>query len=79
MTASDDHLAHLFTFNAETKESSIEYTINHKKEIFSLGLHPLNYLAFAVSKDNNWSFHDFNTQSCVLMNEDFVQSDFSLR
>lgn len=79
ITASDDHLAYFFDINTETKESTIQYTINHKKEIIGLGLHPLNYLVFAASKDNNWSFHDLQNESCILINEEFTKSDFQFR
>ena len=79
LTASDDHLAYFFDVNRQTKENSLQYTINHKKEIVGLSLHPLNYLVFAASKDNIWSFHDLQNQSCVLINEDFAKSDFNLR
>jgi len=79
MTASDDHLAYFFDINTETKESTIQYTINHKKEVVGLALHPLNNLVFAASKDKTWSFHDLHNQSCVLINEDFASSDFNLR
>jgi WD40 repeat protein len=79
MSASDDHLAYFFDVNTETKETKVHYTITHKKEIFSLALHPLNQLVFAASKDKTWSFHDLENQTCLMINEDFANSDFNLR
>lgn len=79
MTASDDHLAFLFDVNNETKETKVHYTITHKKEVISLALHPLNTLVFTASKDKTWSFHDLESQTCVMINEDFLNSEFNLR
>lgn len=79
VTASDDHFAHFFSCDLETKECVVQYSINEKREILALGLHPLNYLVFDVVKDNSWSVHDLSVQTCVLTNEDFVNAQFGLK